>query len=442
LIQLAALGAAVLGVGAARAQTGERVPVLVTPGAERAYRIAVQRFFDAVAPDDPSIASFRVAILEALEYSSAFSRIEEDAYLEDSLTSPPFEESDTIVCSNWGQIGTDVLLQGEIVRDAAQIGVAFRVWDITRCRDLLRRRYTQSSDVKPIEVARRIADDVVEAFLGVRGVSSTEIAFVSDRSGSKEIFVMDADGSRQRAATANRSINAFPDWSPAGDAILYTSYRYENRPYLFLSSRGQIEPGRLLPQLGDDRSQLRGVFDPAGERIALVMSEPGGASDIYTVLRNGHRLRRLTNSSAIEVSPTWSPDGERLAFVSDRSGTPQIFLADADGGNPSRLTFTGDYNTHPVWSPDGMWIAYETRVDGQFDIWLIDPDGNVNVPLVTHPRSDEAPSWAPNSRKLVFSSTRRGNADIYVVDRDGSNLRRLTQGSGNNTSPAWGPLPR
>jgi TolB protein len=424
------------------------VPVIVTPGSERSYRVVVQRFADAAAQpdaapqaDEERVRAFREGILDALEYSGVFRRVEEAAYL-GPIRSAPSGGAPPLVCSDWNQIGADVLVQGEFEWDAARFAVAFGVWDTARCRELLRRRYSQAAGVAPEPVARRIADDVVEVFIGLRGVSSTEIAFVSDRGGNKEIYVMNADGSSARAATANRSLNNFPDWSPDGDSILYTSYRYQNQPFLFLSSRGRNQPGRLLSALSDERSQFRGVFDPAGERIALVMSEADGASDIFSVRTNGRRLRRLTNSRAIEVSPTWSPDGERIAFVSDRSGPPQIFIMDSDGGNTRRLTYDGDYNTTPVWSPDGQWIAYETRVGSQFDIWLIDPEGNVNVPLVMHPRSDESPSWAPNGRKLIFSSTRRGRADLYVIDRDGSNLRRLTRSAGNNTSPAWGPFPR
>lgn len=425
--------AAVFGLSAASA---ERAAVVVTPGGEQTYRIAVQQFRDA----NPKLAAeFRAALTAALEYSNVFRQIPDDAFL-GPVTTAEGRADAPLDCPNWSQIGADALVEGEIERDPAGFSIAFRVWDASRCRRLLRRRYQQSG--RDLErAARRLADDVVEAFIGLRGVSSTEIAFVSDRGGNKEIYVMNADGSNARAATANRSINNFPSWSPDGEGIIYTSYRQQNRPLIFLSSRGKARPGRLLSRLGVERSLYRAVFSPDPNRMALVMST-GEAADLFTVAPDGGRLKRLTRSRAIDISPSFSPDGERLSFVSDRTGSPQIYLMNADGTNIRRLTFDGSYNTNPKWSPDGLWIAYETRVGGQFDIWLIDPDGTVNVPLVTNPRSDEAPSWSPNSRKLIFSSTRRGRADLYVIDRDGSSLRRLTSSAGNNTSPDWGPFPR
>ena len=349
--------------------------------------------------------------------------------------------SSRLVCSDWTQIGADALLEGEIKADAAEFSAEFRVWDTARCTRLLRKRYKQPSRDDPAIIARRIADDIVAAFTGIRGVSSTEIAFVSDRGGNPEIYVMGADGSNSRAATANRSINNFPGWSPTGESIVYTSYRHGNRPLLFLSTRGRGKPGRLLARLGTQMPQYRGVFDPSGRRLALVASEDG-STEIYSVRTDGRRLERLTRNRAIDISPSWSPDGSLIAFVSDRSGSPQVYLMNADGSHVKRLTFQGTYNTSPAWSPDGRWIAYESRIQGQFDIWLIDPEGKMNVPLIDHPRSDESPTWSPDSRKLAFSSTRRGQADIYIVSIGGENLRRITAKAGQNTSPAWAPYPR
>ena len=419
----------------------ERPMVVVTPGSARTYRAAIQRFAEGAAAPGPRRAErFRKEVESALEYSNAFEIVPESAFLGPEVT-VSIDGGPGVVCSDWSQVGADALLEGEIRTDAGELSVEFRVWDTTRCTSLRRKRYRQPASADPALLARRVADDVVEAFIGLRGVSSTELAFVSNRGGNPEIFVMAADGSNPRAATANGSINNFPSWSADGEAIAYTSYRYRNFPLLYLSTRGRGRPGRILTSLDAKHPEYRGVFDPTGKYLAVVMS-PEGSSEIYTAHPDGSALRRLTRNRAIDISPSWSPDGSQIAFVSDRTGAPQVYVMDSEGANLRRLTFQGSYNTNPAWSPDGQWIAYETRVDGQFDIWLIDPEGRVNVPLVSHPRSDESPSWAPNGRKLAFSSTRRGRADIYVVDVGGENLRRLTENAGDNTSPSWGPFPR
>ncbi len=444
-VQFMAVSGLVLGtfavgpVGEALAQ--QRPAVVVTPGRARTYRAAVQIFADRSEIPEPNRAPlFHANLQSALEFSGVFALVSHKAFL-GPVTSASLDHGPPIVCSDWSQIGADAFVEGELIV-GRELSIEFRVWDTARCVRLARKRYKQPLTADKGFLARRVADDIVASFIGMRGVASTEISYVSTRDGNTEIYVMAADGSRQRRATNNGSINNFPDWAPNGEGILYTSYRQQNRPFLFLSSRGRNRPGRLLKRLGGKRAEYRGVFSPSGNRIALVMSELGQGPEIYTVRPDGRSLKRLTRSRAIEIAPAWSPDEKRIAFVSDRSGSPQVYVMDVDGSNQKRLTFQGSYNTHPAWSPDGRWVAYETRIGGQFDIWLIDPDGQVNFPLIDHPRSDESPTWAPNSRKLAFSSGRRGRADIYVVDVNGENVRRLTRGSGENTSPSWGPFPR
>ena len=415
--------------------------IVVTPGKRQVFKAAVQSFEDVSgAPSRERAMGFRQALSDALAYSSVFETIDPKAFLGPQETTD-FAAGRPIACGDWTTIGTDALIEGEIRFDQKHFAAEFRAWDTARCRRLIRKRYRQEAGLDPGILAKRIADDVVAAFIGVRGVSSTEIAFVSDRRGNKEIYVMDADGGRQRAVTANGSINNFPGWSPNGDSIVFTSYRHHNQPNIFISTRGKSAPRRLLTGMDPNLSQYRAVFNPVGDRLAVVMTT-GGPSEIYSVRPGARKIRRLTRNKVIDVSPTWSPNGEQIAFVSDRAGAPHIYVMDADGGNVRRITYNGSYNTGPVWSPDGKWIAYETRVGGQFDIWLIDPEGTVNVPLITHPSSDEAPSWSPNSRKIAFSSVRRGLADVYVQDIEGGPPRRLTRGKGNSTSPGWGPFPR
>ncbi len=416
------------------AATAERPAVVVTPGSSQRFKLALQRF-----DGGPNAEQYQRVLGGALEFSSLFRLIDEKAFLGPKTTGR-LGAGNELFCSDWTQIGADVFVEGALRIEGADFIAEFRVWDLAGCQRKLRKRYTQVSTADPSILAKRMADDIVEVFTGVRGTAATELSFVSNRSGNSEIYVMDADGSRQRAATANRSINNFPSWSPSGDAIIYTSYRSKNRPMLYLSTRGRGNPGRILGNLSA-MPQYRAVFGPGGNELAVVMS-PQESTEIYKVRTNGQALQQLTRNRSIDIAPTWSPDGRQIAFSSDRSGAPQLYLMDANGSNVRRLTFDGNYNTSPAWSPDGNWIAYQSQVGGQFDIWLIDPDGSVNLPIITHPRADESPSWSPDSRKIAFSSTRRGSADIYAADVDGQNIKRLTNSPGPDTSPAWGPYQR
>jgi TolB protein len=433
-VAVTAVAVIAVAVTATDVRAAERPVIVVTPGQEQKFGIALQKFGRG-----PDAEAYREGLVAALEFSSLFRVIDRKAFLGPTTTEALGARA-SIECSEWSTIGADVFVEGALSASEGQFSAEFGVWDLAGCQRKLRRRYSQASSADPNILAKRMADDIVEVLTGARGVASTELTFVSKRGGNPEIFVMDADGGNQRAATANRSINNFPSWSPSGDSIIYTSYRTDNRPMLFLSTRGRGKPGRILSELSN-KPLYRAVFRPDGRELAVVMS-PSESTEIYRVGLDGKSRQRLTKNRWIDVSPSWSPDGRKLAFVSDRSGSPQIYLMDADGSNVRRLTFDGDYNTSPAWSPDGRWIAYQGRVGGQFDIWLIDPEGSVNLPLVSHPRNDESPCWSPDSRKIVFSSTRRGSADIYSIDSSGDNLRRLTRSTGDDTSPSWGPYPR
>jgi TolB protein len=414
--------------------------VIVTDPNARTFRAAVQEFVGAGL----DTARFRAGLGDALDFSGVFTSLDPAAFLAPRRS---VSLAGTLACADWAPIGADAVVEG-VVAGGPTLAIDFRVWDVARCTALLHKRYTGGANDAG-RIAKRIADDVVEAFTGKRGVASTEIAFVSTRAstgssgGTPQIWVMDADGANARQATRNKVINGFPAWSPDGKAIVYMSYLFHRSPHLFRLVRGGGGgAGRILEGLDPKTPVYRGVYDPGGRRLAVVVSMDG-APEIYVVDADGRNPRRLTRHKAIDVSPTWSPDGQRIAFVSDRSGAPNVYVMDADGGNLRRLTFGGGYHTAPAWSPDGRWIAYELRAGGgQFDIWLADPEGQGQAPLVTHPRSDENPSWAPDSRKLAFHSTRSGRAEIHVVDIDGENVRQITRGGGESTAPHWGPYPR
>jgi TolB protein len=414
---------------AAPSASAQRIRVDIN-AAQKPIPVAVQRF---VAGASPLADDFYGALVAGLEYSSVVIHVNPAAFVEPRDTRD--FEAPAVPCDNWKAIGAEGLVQGELREQQGRAQVRFRVWDTTRCRLLGEVGFRERDRAELSMLARLVADDIVQRFTGRRGVSSTEIAYVSDNGRrNKEIWVMSADGSNKRRVTNNGSINLFPSWSPDAKTLLYTSFK-GGLSELYLLFRG-TRPGVKLIQTRDEK--FRGVWSPNDGTIAAVVSRQGN-TDLYTVTSDGKNPKRLTDDRSIESSPAWSPDGRKMAFVSDRTGSPQIFVKDLDSGDVRRLTYSGDYNASPAWSPTGEWIAYAAQAGNDFDIYLITPDGSFTQPLVSASRSDEDPAFSPDGRKLAFSSNRRGRKEIYRIDLNGQNTTVLTDGAGNCTNPAWSP---
>jgi TolB protein len=410
----------------------DRLQIEVDQPGRAELRFAVQRFLPEPEVDGDFRETLYRHLTEGLEYSGLVRVIDPEAFLEPTETED--DHRSIIPCDNWRAIGADGLTEGSITSRRGRMRVRFRLWDVPRCQMQGDPGIFEAPVEQVAWLGRRIADELLLRFTGRQGVSATQIAFVSDRSGAREVYLMEANGSGKTLVTNNGSINLFPSWAPDGKGLLYTSYR-NGSPDLFFLSRGASGSKTVVER---SEPKYRGVYSPKGDQIALVMAK-GGDTDIFLADRKGRKVRHLTENPAIDVSPTWSPDGKQLAFVSDRSGSPQIYVHDLKSGQTRRLTFRGSYNATPAWSPSGEWIVFAARTGTNFDLYLISPESGYTTPLVVHPRADEEPTWSPDGRKVAFVSSRRGAKEIYTVDLDGANLRRLTPRFGSSTAPAWSP---
>ena len=190
------------------------------------------------------------------------------------------------------------------------------------------------------------------------------------------------------------------------------------------------------------------TWSPDRQKIAF-MSGRDGDVDIYVMVADGSDVQRLTRYRGFDASPAWSPDGHQITFVRDMdppatgpvyppSGNQSIYVMDSDGSN-ERLA---EFPTGGSWSPDGERIVFVANFDGFSEISVMDSDGS-NVQQLTHtPGRDAwnlAPKWSPDGQKIVFDSTRDGNFEIYVMDADGSNVQRLTHNAKVDSRPAWSP---
>ena len=332
-------------------------------------------------------------------------------------------------------LGNEVLLLGEMYEEGGRLALEGRLYDLKSGQSILGKRYRGGFELTR-RMGRSFADEVVLYFTGRRGIALSSIAFYSDRSGFKEIYLMDYDGFDQRAITGHKSISMSPDWSPTGDAIAYVSF-FDGKPGIYMVD---LQSGLKKPMVTDGNFNSSPSFSPDGKRIAFSRSLDGN-TEIFTANRDGSAMKRLTYSPGIDTDPAWSPSGALIAFTSSRGGSPNVYVMDVEGTNLRRVSFTGTYNDGAAWSPDGEQIAYASRLRGHlFDIVVTTLASLGNRTLTDGPGSNESPTWSPDGRFIAYASAQGGRTQIRLVRADGGPSELLTA-TGNNWSPDWSSYP-
>ena len=189
------------------------------------------------------------------------------------------------------------------------------------------------------------------------------------------------------------------------------------------------------------QTYLSPKWSPDGKRLALTSTDgvPDGMTDVCVIDIEGNQLKNLTQSPGIDEVGSWSPDGSKIVFFSNRDGNGEIYVMDANGGNQVNVTNHSALDAAPTWSPDGSRIAFQSnREDDQDDIYAMDPDGANVVNLTRHPWEDQAPAWSPDGRWIAYHAFRVGKrSDIYVMDANGDNQKQLTGDPRADTNPTW-----
>src|SRR3954471_7135659 len=238
----------------------------------------------------------------------------------------------------------------------------------------------------------KFSDDIVETLVaGAKGIAATKIAFVATKSGKKEIYTADVDGSNVVQLTHDNGISVAPSISPDARSLVYTGYQ-SGYADVYEIDLGSGSRQRIIKFPGTNSGA---AYSPDGHRIAVTLSKDGNP-ELYVTSAGGGGAKRLTRTPGVESSPTWSPDGGEIIYSSDDRGGPQLFRISASGGS-GRLISTGhNYCTEPNWSPDGKKIAFNTR-GGGFQVSVLDlASGNVRTL-----GDGQDPRWGADSRHLI-----------------------------------------
>lgn len=416
----------VAGCFEALAQDTPRTNVLIEIGrpGERAVPIAIP-MPKGSGPND----EFWTVVRRDLELSGWFRILDANASLEPATAGIRLGEFDF---ADWRPTGATILAKTSLAATDDKLRTEVWIYGVDGAEKLDAKAFS-AGPTGVRSLGHRAADFIIQTVTKERSFFDTKFAFVGSFTGNKEIYMVDADGYGRRQVTKNGSINLKPKWNATGNAIAYTSYAAGN-PDLYVADLGKGQIRRVSSRSGINTG---GAFSPLGDLLALTLTV-GGDSEIYTIdPYAGREVARLTASPGIDVSPSWSPDGSKIAFVSERSGGPQIYKMNADGSGAKRVTFSGSQNTDPSWSPTGDRIAFVGREGGHFDIFTVRPDGS-GMDRITQGQGDnEDPSWSPDGQYVAFSSTREGGAHIWISSVDGRHQAKITSGGGGYTNPSW-----
>ena len=294
------------------------------------------------------------------------------------------------------------------------------------------------TDAQVRKFAHQFADEIISRLSGLPGVASTQIAFVSSRTGTKEIWVMDYDGSNQHPLTSLHTISLTPRWSPDASRIAFTC---------FAPSHGIVSPQICMYSVDANKvltfPRYRGTnsspaWSPDGTHL-MFSSSMLGNPELFVTDASGGNPKRLTFANGASTSPAWNPKtGQSVVFVSDRGGIPKLYMMSADGTNSAEMDLPDKgYLIDPSWAPNGQILAFSwRRPEGNYDVYVMDAATRQLVELTRDSGRNERPSWAPDGRHIVFESTRGGTRQIWEMLADGSQARQLTT-QGHNESPNW-----
>ena len=255
----------------------------------------------------------------------------------------------------------------------------------------------------------------------IASAESGKIAFTLARDGNREIYIIDDNGKNLRRLTDHPAADKTPVWLPDGNHIAFCS----NRDGAF-SIYTMDFAGKNIKRIVD--LDGRPAVSPDGQWI---VQTPAGNLLLVDIDGLKQREIRWGRPHGATNMAAWSPDGKRLAFTIRIPGVlNDIYVVDITGENLQQLTDHPAQDLYPAWSPDGQWIAFWSNRDGGNAVYLMEADGANPKRLA----NGTSPEWSPDSQQIAFVSRQEGIGGIFIMNRDGENIRLLIE---DGTDPAW-----
>ncbi len=280
------------------------------------------------------------------------------------------------------------------------------------------------------------------------------IAFVSERDGNREIYLIQPDGTGLTQLTDHPKVDSDPAWSPDGTQIAFRSRR-DGSSDIFIMAADGSSPVNLIDDPADSfDDEFAPEWHPSGSMLAIYtdrflppLGNCSGARGVHHLAfmpldGTGPRIQHFDDLAGEQETLGWAPDGNTIAFSSICNGQHgHIYIWNRTTKDVTQIT-DGDFNAaNPSFSPDGRFLAFSSNKDGLIDVFVMDlATGDIRN-ITQNEARDRHPAWSPDSTQIAFTSDRDNGDDIFVIDIDGGNARNLTNSPGRDIMPAWSPVP-
>lgn len=405
------------------ADGGPQVFISIDPGASSKIPIAIPDF-QPITPggggSTDAAQGLPKRLQSNLDLTGMFYPLDKRTFLEmDSRAG--LGQGQPVVWREWVAIGSELLVKGGYAVSGNTLTLELRLYNVLQQTMPLGKRYTGAlGDGR--KMINRFTNEILFVLTGEPGVFGSKIAFVSGTRSEKRVMLTEFGSDEVTQVSGSGGPANMPTVSPSG-AVAYV--QRNGKSYELRVGGTVIASGPLY---------LSPAYTPGGALLAAI----SGRNDTNIFSFGGGKPSPVTNNWGINISPTISPDGSMMAFVSDRSGPPQIYVSSIGGGTARRLTSGGKGNTDPNWSPKGDRIAF---CGSEKDVVIISPTGSGQTQLTGGAGVNTRPTFSPDGRLIVFASTRNGRSELFVMAANGDRqLPLMPDYKGDQRSPYWSPV--